>query len=349
MHTSVPTSHANALIVVVRVTSFCAQACRYCGFSREVRRDRREIDSAQLMAFGQQLSDYQSTYDRPVLVSWLGGEPYQWSKLWPISTLFSQDYGLSLGLTTNGVALCHATTRKRTLEIFDQLTISVDGPSSAHDLLRPMQGGFAALRENCLALRNQDSTRSLWLRANMVLTRSNIEQFEDICMELVEWGINELTFNQLGGNDRPEFYPANRLLIDQVELFRSQLLEIRARMTERGLVIQGSDAYLDRIVSTTDNLPIPIDECWPGNKFLFVDEHGRMSPCSFTNESYGVEIGEIRSSCDLIELPLRFRTMRKLTPCRACGDCHATHVFDKFDSLSNHANSRSAVQGRSCV
>jgi radical SAM protein with 4Fe4S-binding SPASM domain len=168
-------------------------------------------------------------------------------------------------------------------------------------------------------------------------------------MELASWGFDELTFNQLGGNDRPEFYSANRLLIEQVELFRERLPEVRARMAELGLAIHGSAAYLDRIVSTTRGMTIPIDECMPGSKFLFVDEHGRMSPCSFTSESYDIDIGEIQSVHDLVELPLRFRTMRLRSLCAACGDCHATHVFDKFDSLSNHSISLTAAQGRPCV
>ncbi len=349
MRTSSPTQLSNALVVVVRSTSFCAQACRYCGFSREVRRDRREIDHEKLFVFGQQLSEYQSTRKRKVLVSWLGGEPYQWSKLWLISNSFSREFGLSLGLTTNGLALRRAATRLRTIDLFDQLTISIDGPSSSHDILRPMEGGLASLGQSCLALRDQDRKRSLWLRANMVLTRSNIDQFESTCVELARWGFDELTFNQLGGNDRPEFYSANRLFIEQVESFQERLPDVRARMAELGLVIHGSAQYLERIVSTTNGHRISIDECWPGSKFIFVDEHGRMSPCSFTSELYSIDIGEIRNSHDLDELPARFRTMRLRSHGKACADCHATHVFDKFNSLPDHTVSQTATQGRSCV
>ena len=155
----------------------------------------------------------------------------------------------------------------------------------------------------------------------MVLTRYNIEQIEAMCLELAKWGFVELTFNQLGGNDRPEFYSANRLLIEQVEAFRERLPEVRARMAELGLAIQGSAHYLERIATTTNGLLISIDECWPGSTFLFVDERGRMSPCSFTGELYGIDIGEIQNSHDLDELPARFRTMRLRSHCGACTDC----------------------------
>ena len=48
------------------------------------------------------------------------------------------------------------------------------------------------------------------------MMRRTICDFPWLCRELASWGIREITCNQLGGADRPEFFPTNRLLPEQI-------------------------------------------------------------------------------------------------------------------------------------
>ena len=73
------------------------------------------------------------------------------------------------------------------------------------------------------------------LRANVVLMRNTIADFEALCMELAGWGIAEITFNQLGGRDRPEFFPAHRLLPDDAAWLTSEIPRLRARLNGLGV------------------------------------------------------------------------------------------------------------------
>lgn len=330
------------LVVVVRVTTHCALACRYCGFSREGSFARREIDTDELLAFGRALSEYRAAMARPVLVSWLGGEPYQWSQLWRVSDHFQRQLGLSLGITTNGTALASQRVRAQTLERFDQLTISVDGLAADHDAVRQTSHGYMRLRECCLRLRQEASNERLWIRANMVLMRSNIGHFAAACRELIAWGVNEVTFNQLGGNDRPEFYPHNRLLPEQVTAFCAELPQLREELLPRGLLISGSDRYLARIAATTAGRSLPVDDCRPGASFLFVDEMGRVSPCSFTSRTCSVPWHCLTTWEQIAALPMLLAQHRAARPIEACRDCHATHVFDKFASAGKKTTSAEA-------
>jgi radical SAM protein with 4Fe4S-binding SPASM domain len=224
------------------------------------------------------------------------------------------------------------------LNRFEQLTISVDGLEPFHDRVRGSTGLLRRLRTEVLRLRAEDDARRVLLRVNTILMRDNIADFGALCEELATWGIDEVSFNQLGGKDRPAFYPDHRLQSDQLRRFVTELPELRRRMRARGLRIVGTEQYLKRIEATTHDTRWPIVECHPGRRFLFIDERGRIAPCSFTADSYGVPIEEIRSIGALTSLAERFDRLRRAARSPACEDCHATHVFDKFQEEPNNGS-----------
>jgi MoaA/NifB/PqqE/SkfB family radical SAM enzyme len=233
-------------------------------------------------------------------------------------------------MTTNGLALVSHRVRSEVLQVLDQLTISIDGMAESHDRMRKSPGLFEKLRRYVGQLQSERHGARLRLRVNSILTRQNIDAFEIFCREMAEWGFDELTFNQLGGNDRPEYYPAHRVEPAQWSLFEDRLDDIRAWALGRGMLIRGSPQYLHRIRATTNDQHISIDDCSPGDRFLFVDEMGRVSPCSFTSHCLGISIDDIVD----LENPNWARSFRNrlgIVRPAACGDCHATHVFDKFE------------------
>ena len=325
---------AAKLVVVWRITEHCDLGCHFCAYSRTRRRPRGMADRDQVLAFGALLSQYAAASSRDILVSWLGGEPLRWPPVFEISHIFKRNYHLRLGVTTNGAALNSPTVRQRLVEDFDELTISLDGLGAVHDQLRGAPGLFERLRVNIVhlsALRTRLG-RGPRLRVNTILMRDNIQDFEDLCRTLAEWGIEELTFNALGGRDRPEFYPAHRLLPEHIEWFRAALPDIRARLAQCGLTILGSEQYLNRLTASARNYSLPITNCSPGQRFLFVDERGFVSPCSFTMHGYGLHLSEIGSPADLCQLPRLFAARQHAETLAPCLDCPSTQVFGKFST-----------------
>jgi len=152
---------------------------------------------------------------------------------------------------------------------------------------------------------------------------------------MADWGVDQLTFNQLGGNDRPSFYPHNRLLETQARTFRNAFPRWKSDLRIRGLDLRGSDGYLHRIECTSRNEAIAIDDCSPAEGFLFVDELGRASPCSFTSDSLGVDIDTLTNATAIFSLTNHWRRQRKQSHPKACDDCHATHVHAKFVQLGS--------------
>ena len=117
------------------------------------------------------------------------------------------------------------------------MTVSVDGLRDFHDAVRGWRGGWEKLRAGVRALvaARAHAGAPLKLRANVVLMRDNLAQFAALCDALAGWGIDEITFNQLGGRDRPEFFPAHRLTAADVAALRDALPALRASLAARGV------------------------------------------------------------------------------------------------------------------
>ncbi|MEK7326340.1 MAG: radical SAM protein, partial [Chloroflexota bacterium] len=326
--------------VVWRLTEHCDLGCSFCTYSRRLRRPRLSADPVQVLAFGALLKDYAATFRRDVLVSWLGGEPLRWPQLFEISPAFKREFNLRLGVTTNGTALKSESVRRHLVEDFDQLTISIDGLGAFHDRGRDAPGLFEQLRLNILSLREMkiSAGRGPLLRVNTILMRDNIGAFEQLCETVAAWGIEELTFNALGGRDRPEFFPEHSLRLEDVEWFRESLPGIRARLREKGLRLLGSARYLERIAASARGISIPVYDCQPGQSFLFVNERGLVSPCGFTTQGYGLSLKDICAPDDLHQLPVRFAERKRNQMLACCHDCPSTQVFGKFEGTAPNFN-----------
>jgi len=322
------------MVIVWRVTESCNLSCAFCGYARDLPRRRRNADPQAIRNFGALLAEYQRATDDPVLVSWLGGEPLLWQPLKDLTRLFHSKYGLRVSTTTNGTSLGSAEMRAHLLEHYAEVTVSVDAVGSLHDDLRGWAGGFDRLERYVTALSREKrlANRGPKLKANVVLMRETLAGFEQLCIRLAAWGIEEITYNQLGGNDRPEFYPAHRLTPEQADWLVAELPRLRERLEGFGVRLRGTDAYARRIQATACGALLPIENCHPGQTFLFIDEKGRVAPCSFSALDYGIPMQEVSSVRALRELPLRFSDMRGQRRLLACQDCHSTQVFEKFNA-----------------
>ena len=268
---------------------------------------------------------------KEVHVSFLGGEPFAWEPL-PRVARHLAELGLSLGVTTNGVTLGSAATRELLLDCFDEVTLSVDGVGAVHDGLRGWPGGFERLAASLTALAQTkaDRGRGPVVRVNTVLMRDNIGKFQELCRALAGLGVRELTFNRLGGRDRPEFFAAHRLTPEQLERFAAELPALRRELAEQGLSLRGAHAYLERLLSLERGETFAVRDCEPGRRFLFVDELGKIAPCSFTLDSYGEPVAVNGAHGELAELPRRFLARQRSQRAGACDDCASTQVFEKF-------------------
>jgi MoaA/NifB/PqqE/SkfB family radical SAM enzyme len=321
--------HSN-LVVLWRISEACDLPCPFCAYSRKLQRARQSVEAKQVLDFGRVLGEYASLTGREVMMSWLGGEPLLWKPLFNVGEIFRQEYSLRLSLTTNGTHLGDVRVREHLLANYDEITISLDGLGVQHDEYRQTPGLYAKVEANVRQLVAARAGGRPRVRINTILMRGNIEMFEALCEAVAGWGVDEITFNALGGRDRPEYFPEHHLLPEQLEHFRQALPGIRARMAVHGLTILGNDSYLERLQASAANAYLTVEDCAPGQEFLFINEQGVVSPCSFTASEYGVPVHDLKTADDLQRLPLRFAQRRREALAAVCHDCPSTQVFGKF-------------------
>ena len=133
-----------------------------------------------------------------------------------------------------------------------------------------------------------------------------------MCYELADWGIDIITFNQLGGRDRPEYYPENKLSFEDLEGLERIFFALKEELQLCGVKLSGSQAYIDRIKSYVNEEKISITDCGPGADFLFIDELGRISPCSYTSADYGLDVGMIERPEDIRGLEHLFKKKQSI-------------------------------------
>lgn len=315
-------------VVVIEATTRCNLACAFCAHDQRLPHPRTALAVEPMRQFLQLLGAHASQSSERVLVSWLGGEPLLAKAVVALTEEAKDTLPLRFSATTNGTRLSEAAVRDHIRRCYDELTVSVDGLAAFHDAMRGRAGVFKALKEGVQRLAAE--APALKLRANVVLMRHNFAEFPALCEELVSWGVQEVTFNQLGGRDRPEFYPKNRLTLEQAQQLPAMVAAAAASLSGAGIHLSYSTAYFHRILASASNEALPIRDCRPGQHYLFVNAQGRVAPCAFTTEEYGVELASLKVTSDIANISSMFAVRQREQQAPACRDCPCTNVHGKF-------------------
>lgn len=315
-------------VIVIEVSTICNLSCPFCAHDNRLRIPRQTLPAETLATFTEVVGQYAAAKSESVLISWLGGEPFLHRGLVPLTETLHQTYPLHFSATTNGTQLANPTIREHIRRYYSELTISVDGFSSFHDPMRGKMGLFEEVKTGIHHLK--DEAPDLKLRVNTVLMKENFDTFPALCDEFARWGVQEITFNQLGGRDRPEFYPDHRLTVEQVQRLPEIAHQIQETIRDTGAHLVFSPSYFKRITASAHGEKLPILDCAPGRFYLFVSAQGKISPCAFTLDDYGKDLASIHSLTDFEHLPATFYREKMSQQAHACHDCPNTNVHGKF-------------------
>ena len=320
------------MILVWRITTRCNFACGFCAYDRRLGHASVAVDPVEVERFARLAADHAAERGERLLLSWLGGEPMLWPPLLELSERLAAHPAIEIAMTSNGTRLNNPAVQARILASFSELTVSLDGPPALHDRLRGAKGSYSRIEQAIAALvtGRRIAGAGPRLRVNVVLMHETLPHFAELCLTLAEWRIDEITFNQLGGRDRPDFYPDQRLQVEDIKMLSALLPTLKSDLAIRGVTLRSSDRYLDRIRASTFDQQLSVDDCKPGEHFLFIDENGLVAPCAFTGHHFGVRTSALRNGADIAALPSLFRVGLARTPASECTDCPSTQIFGKF-------------------
>jgi sulfatase maturation enzyme AslB (radical SAM superfamily) len=322
--TSAPHKDSTSLIVLWRVFTFCNLDCAFCAYAKSQKIPRPSVAYSDIQRMGQLLNKHKQTTGSQIMVSWLGGEPFLWKELERASQLY-YSLGLNVSLTTNGTQLSKSAARDFVVNYVSEITISLDVHHTTHDRFRgyPTFSSIVESTRQLIQLRNQKQAPTK-IRVNAILMRDNVKFVTDFIVQLDQIGVDEVTFNELGGIERPDFWEQHRLEPAHIQQLMPQLYHARPRY----LKVLANPKYLERLQASAESRKLPISNCRAISRLLFIDEHGRMGPCPFMAPSTGAHISSLQTPADLPCLESKFRQAQGGKPCL---DCKSTLNFGKFD------------------
>lgn len=319
------------LVVLWRTSTSCNLNCHFCAYAQSQNLLRKSTSLAELERMSQLLAEYQHKTQNRVLVSWLGGEPLLWPELEQASAFYWQRE-ISLSLTTNGLLLDHARIQKFIFKYLSEITVSLDIEATSHDRYRGKKCFESILEKLQKLVQQRNKLHSkVKMRVNAILMRDNHRHLDSFIEILEQSGVDEVTFNELGGIERPEFWPLQRLLPNDI----LRIKETLAKKKTNTLLIKMNPSYLKRMLATAQNQSLCIENCRAIEEFLFIDEHSRMSPCTFTSQEAATQLQDIQCVEDLMRLKAKFAEMHqrelKVGP---CSNCRSTYNYGKFSEMT---------------
>lgn len=244
------------------ITNKCNYNCSYCIFSCDSKNNKNvkgELTTEECFHIVDELSKNDFKH-----LKITGGEPFIRKDILKILAYASNK--LFTDISTNASLL----TPER-VELLNELKlkmihVSLDGNKKAHESVRGKET-FDKTIEG-LNLLKQSTNR---IRVGSVIHRNNENNLEELVNKSIEVDADEIIFSimePLPGQDRTLVKTRHNLsLIEEIELLKEK--------------------YKDEITINYNfgNQPTYVQECPAGDKFLYINNYGNISPCPWVYEN----------------------------------------------------------------
>lgn len=167
----------------------CNAYCEFCG-SRcgdyAVKTLKEEELSAEIIC--NCFQEIAHAYDsQSIMLNITGGEPLLRQDLFDIMA-YAANLGFPWGVVTNGSLIDEAVVKKMKASGMKTISISLDGTSETHNMLRKIPNGFDRIRSAIALLRKYDFLDEIQITT--VVNHKNINELEPLYEILMEWGID---------------------------------------------------------------------------------------------------------------------------------------------------------------
>jgi spore coat polysaccharide biosynthesis protein SpsF (cytidylyltransferase family)/MoaA/NifB/PqqE/SkfB family radical SAM enzyme len=184
--------------VELSLTNKCNLSCEWCSDNALRKKSMVDIDFDILQRLFQDLAENGT---RGVVIEG-GGEPTMYPRFNDV-LMCAKDYGLSLGLITNGVRFQY----ENKLDCFDWIRVSLDATAKGKLLGRKGDGLFNVVMSNIQKITKRKEDNGLVVGVGYVLTKFNEENLEELVLNLRRIDVDYVQIRPV--IDYPEMLPKN--------------------------------------------------------------------------------------------------------------------------------------------
>lgn len=250
--------------VIWEVTNTCNYGCRYCIFSSTSRQHKDELETAQVFGAIEQLRDEGFTH-----VKITGGEPFSRPDIMDILRRCC-DAGLRTDISTNASTITPEIAKELAAMKLDMVHVSLDGHSQ---FLQEAVRGKRTWEPTLEGLRNLVAA-GLYVRVGCVIYDLNENELWNIAAFCADMGCSEIIFSRME--------PVGRMRGREELVSKLSNAELQKRVDTAAVMNAGRIKVGGSFAEVKDGGNCAA--CPGGERFLFIDHKGRVSPCTWVAE-----------------------------------------------------------------
>jgi Predicted Fe-S oxidoreductases len=249
--------------VLWEITNQCNYACKYCIFSSNYKKDLKELTTKECIKVIDQLADRNFKY-----IKVTGGEPFLRKDILELLTYMCKK-NMNVDVSTNASVLTDRMIDELNKINLDMIHVSVDGKDSyTHEMVRGKDTYLRTMKGL-----EKISKLNTHKRVGTVIHKFNEFELEEIVKLCIEYKVNEIIFSIMEPVGRMEgdnsFYKTRSIkeLTIELEKLSKEYKEIRVTYNWK------KQANLEKV-------------CPALTRFIYINNLGNISPCSWVNGKY---------------------------------------------------------------
>lgn len=250
--------------VLWQITNVCNYSCGYCIFASGPEKIDGELATNEVLKALDGLKSHDFTH-----LKFTGGEPFVRKDLVDILQ-HSCDLGLVVDVSTNASHITQEKSERLASMGLNMVHISVDGHTKAiHEGIR----GNKTYDKTIQGLQHLVK-QEIYVRVGTVLFTGNDQHLREMVEFCAEQGVNELAFSIME--------PAGRIAGDYSLVTRVNRRTLGDQIEALASEYEGSVKVRHNFISSVN--PDGEGICPGATKFLYIDNFGRVAPCTWVVE-----------------------------------------------------------------